>query len=294
MPSQQIFVKNLYMPIPKPTGSETEDEFMGRCMKDPQMQSEYGRSQRTTICLDSFRGKDKEKMSEFENLENQENETKYLDINCEWKIEQDEEDENAGRFSGYASIFGNKDLGNDVVEKGAFTSSLRKKSPKQIKMLFMHKTDEPIGVYEKMEEDEKGLRVEGKLALGTQRGKEVYELMKMGAIDGLSIGYKVDAKGYHYDDDGKKRRLKNVDLMEISAVTFPMNPKARIRKVKGAECTIREWEEMLRDVAGLSRNESKIGAKALTKALSQRDVDDGMPELLNSINNLTTTLQGDK
>ena len=72
----------------------------------------------------------------------------------------------------------------------------------------MHKTDEPIGVFEKMEEDEKGLRVEGKLALGTQRGKEVYELMKMGAIDGLSIGYKVDAKGYNYDDDGKKRWKK--------------------------------------------------------------------------------------
>ena len=118
--------------------------------------------------------------------------------------------------------------------------------------------------------------------------------MKMGAIDGLSIGYRVDAKGYNYDDDCKIIRLKNVDLMEISAVTFPMNPKARVRKVKGAECTIREWEELLRDVGGLSRNESKVGAKALVKALSQRDVDDGMPELLNSINNLTTTLQGEK
>ena len=283
------------MPIPKPTGSETEEEFMGRCMKDPQMQSEYDKGQRTAVCLSSYRGKETEKqMTEVLEQNNQENETKYLDINCEWKIHHEEDEEKEGRFSGYASIFGNKDLGNDVVEKGAFASSLRRKSPKQIKMLFMHKTDEPIGVYEKMEEDEKGLRVEGKLALGTQRGKEVYELMKMGAIDGLSIGYRVDAKGYHYDDDGKKRRLKNVDLMEISAVTFPMNPKARVRKVKGAECTIREWEELLRDVGGLSRNESKVGAKALVKALSQRDVDDGMPELLNSINNLTTTLKGDK
>jgi hypothetical protein len=259
------------------------------------MQSEYDKGQRTAVCLSSYRGKETEKqMQEVETLENNETETKYLDINCEWKIHQEEDEEKEGRFSGYASIFGNKDLGNDIVEKGAFASSLKRKSPKQIKMLFMHKTDEPIGVYEKMEEDEKGLRVEGKLALGTQRGKEVYELMKMGAIDGLSIGYRVDAKGYHYDDDGKKRRLKNVDLMEISAVTFPMNPKARVRKVKGAECTIREWEELLRDVGGLSRNESKVGAKALVKALSQRDVDDGMPELLNSINNLTTTLKGDK
>jgi HK97 family phage prohead protease len=288
-------VKILIMPIPKPTGSETEDEFMGRCMKDPQMQSEYDKGQRTAVCLSSYRGKETEKqMTEVLDQNNQENETKYFDINCEWKVYGNDDDEEDGKFSGYASIFGNKDLGNDIVEKGAFASSLRKKSPKQIKMLFMHKTDEPIGVYEKMEEDEKGLRVEGKLALGTQRGKEVYELMKMGAIDGLSIGYRVDAKGYNYDDDGKKRRLKNVDLMEISAVTFPMNPKARIRKVKGAECTIREWEEILRDVGGLSRNESKMGAKALVKALSQRDVDDGMPELLNSINNLTTTLKGDK
>ena len=81
------------MPIPKPTGSETEDEFMGRCMEDQQMQSEYGRSQRTAVCLDSFRGKDKEKMSELENFENHDNETKYLDINCEWKIEQEEDDD---------------------------------------------------------------------------------------------------------------------------------------------------------------------------------------------------------
>ena len=280
----------LIMPIPKPSGSETENEFMSRCMDDATMRSEYDRGQRTAICIASFRDKKKgEQMTEvIENLES--NEVKYYDANCEWKVYGDDEDEENGKFAGYASIFGNKDLGNDVVDKGAFSTSLRKKSPKQIKMLFMHKTDEPIGVFEKMEEDEKGLKVEGRLALGTQRGKEVYELMKMGAIDGLSIGYKVDAKGYNYDDDGKKRHLKNVDLMEISAVTFPMNPKARIRKVKGADTTIREWEDILRDV-GLSRNESKMGAKALTKALAQREVDDVMPDLIQSINNLTKIIK---
>ena len=160
-------------------------------------------------------------------------------------------------------------------------------------MLYQHKTDEPIGVYKKLEEDDKGLYVEGQLAMGTQRGKEVYELMKMGAIDGLSIGYKVDAKGYDYDERGKRRKLKEVDLMEISAVTFPMNPKARVRKVKGVENTIRDWEEILREVGGLSRNESKMGAKALTQALSQRDVEDGKPELLNSITNLTQLIKGE-
>ena len=285
----------LIMPIPKPSGSETESEFMSRCMDDPTMRSEYDRGQRTAICIASFRdGKKGEQMTEvIEELDQdtlEPTEVKYYDINCEWKVYGDDDEDEDGKFSGYASIFGNKDLGNDIVERGAFTTSLRRKSPKQIKMLFMHKTDEPIGVFEKMEEDNKGLRVEGRLALGTQRGKEVYELMKMGAIDGLSIGYKVDAKGYGYDDDGKKRYLKNVDLMEISAVTFPMNPKARIRKVKGADTTIREWEDILRDV-GLSRSESKMGAKALTKALAQREVDDVMPDLIQSINNLTKIIK---
>ena len=279
------------MPIPKPTGSETEQAFMSRCMEDSVMRNEYDRGQRTAICLASYRDNKKgENMTEV-HTEEENTEFKYYDTNCEWKTYgDDDDDEKEGKFSGYASFFGNKDLGNDIVEKGAFTSSLRKKAPNQIKMLFMHKTDEPIGVFEKMEEDEKGLKVEGRLALGTQRGKEVYELMKIGAIDGLSIGYKVDAKGYGYDDDGKKRRLKNVDLMEISAVTFPMNPKARIRKVKGAETTIRDWEDILRDV-GLSRSESKMGAKALTKALTQREVDDVMPDLIQSINNLTKIIK---
>ena len=279
------------MPIPTPMGTENEETFMGRCISDSTMQSEYSNQQRLAICSTSWSERNKKSMSEMQ-TETQEQEFKYIDIQCELKMETDEE-KGSGRFSGYASIFGNKDLGNDVVEKGAFSKSLRSKSTKSVKMLYQHKTDEPIGVYKKLEEDDKGLYVEGQLAMGTQRGKEVYELMKMGAIDGLSIGYKVDAKGYDYDERGKRRKLKEVDLMEISAVTFPMNPKARVRKVKGVENTIRDWEEMLREVGGLSRNESKMGAKALTQALSQRDVVDGKPELLNSITNLTQLIKGE-
>lgn len=279
------------MPIPKPMGTENEETFMSRCISDSTMQSEYSNQQRIAICSTSWDERNKKSMDEMQ-IENQEQEFKYIDIQCELKMETDE-DKGSGRFSGYASIFGNKDLGNDVVEKGAFAKSLRNKSTKSVKMLYQHKTDEPIGVYKKLEEDDKGLYVEGQLAMGTQRGKEVYELMKMGAIDGLSIGYKVDAKGYDYDERGKRRKLKEVDLMEISAVTFPMNPKARVRKVKGVENTIRDWEEILREVGGLSRNESKMGAKALTQALFQRDVEDGKPELLNSITNLTQLIKGE-
>tara|TARA_R100000742_G_C4278146_1_gene100663 strand:+ start:1504 stop:2370 length:867 start_codon:yes stop_codon:yes gene_type:complete len=288
------------MPIPKPTGTESEDEFMGRCMASPVMQDEYADTEkRTAICLGSFRDNKKgEPMIQDEIAEQEEKTTpqksqtefKYLDVPLEIKMPNEED----GIFSGYASIFGNKDLGNDIVQKGAFLKSLGKKRPKQIKMLFQHKTDEPIGIYKKIEEDEKGLYVEGQLAMGTQRGREVHELMKMGAIDGLSIGYKMDGDGYEWNNGGDRRKLKEIDLMEISAVTFPMNPKARVRKVKGTEITIREWEEVLRDVGGLSRTESKIAAKAVTKALGQRDVEEDKPEIINAINNLTKLLQGDK
>jgi len=289
------------MPIPKPTGSETEAEYMKRCMSDSTMVTEYGKNQRTAVCLATYKGKgenmaEEVKESYEEEVENNvEVETKYLALNCEWKMpdEEEEDDRYKGTFSGYASVFGNKDLGGDVVVRGAFKESIRKKKAKNIKFLYMHKTDKPIGIFTKVDEDDRGLQVEGKLALGTQLGKETYELMKMGAITGLSIGYKVDAKGYHYDERSRRRKLKEVDLMEISAVTFPMNPKAQIRQVKGTEITIREWEDLLRDVAQLSRTESKIAAKAVITALSQREVDDDSQKLLNSINKITKQLKGE-
>tara|TARA_B100001939_G_scaffold292853_1_gene265152 strand:- start:778 stop:1437 length:660 start_codon:yes stop_codon:yes gene_type:complete len=206
------------------------------------------------------------------------------------EIKMDAEDEDKGVFVGYGSYFGNKDQGNDVVQSGAFAKSIAKRGPKGIKMLYNHKQDEPIGVYKEINEDNKGLRVKGMLALGTQRGKEVYELMKMGAIDGLSIGYKVDQKGYDYEDNGKKRILKEVDLMEISAVTFPMNQRAKVRYVKGL--TIRDWERELRDVFDLSQREAKITAQAVVKALNQRDVEEESPEeLLQAINTLTKKIK---
>ena len=97
--------------------------------------------------------------------------------------------------------------------------------------------------------------------MNTQKGKEVYELMKMGAIDGLSVGYRVDAKGYHYDERGKRRMLKEVDLMEISAVTFPMNPKARISAVKAEDRSVRDWETFLRDGRRVVSFRIKSGGK---------------------------------
>ena len=198
-------------------------------------------------------------------------EHKLLDVSAELILKSDEEE---GTFTGYASIFGNKDLGGDVVEQGAFVRSLRNRKAKKVKMLWQHKTDMPIGVYDRISEDGDGLKVSGRLALGTQGGRDAYELLKMGAIDGLSIGYKADPAKQYYDDRRRKRHLKEVDLMEISLVTFPMNPKATIQAVKGIDRTIRDWEKFLREEGNLTRSESKIVAKAVNNSLkNQWDVD---------------------
>ena len=180
-----------------------------------------------------------------------------------------------GVFSGYASIFGNEDQGNDIVQKGAFTKSLTQRPAPKVKMLFQHKTDEPIGVFEKIYEDQKGLYVQGRLAMKTQKGKETYELLKMGALDGMSIGFKADPQKQGYNENKRGvRTLKEVDLMEISLVTFPMNEQAMVQSVKGNLKSIRDWEKILRDAGGLSRTEAKIGAKALAESLNQRDADE--------------------
>ena len=216
---------------------------------------------------------------------------KSLEVSAELSLKADAED---GTFSGYASIFGNKDLGGDVVEEGAFVKSLRRRKAKQVKMLWQHKTDKPIGVYDRISEDGDGLKVSGRLALGTQGGRDAYELLKMGAIDGLSIGYKADPAKQYYDDRRRKRHLKEVDLMEISLVTFPMNPKATIQAVKGIDRTIRDWEKFLREEGDLSRSEAKIAAKAVNNSLnSQWDVEnaDNNEPLINSMKELINKFQ---
>ena len=180
-----------------------------------------------------------------------------------------------GVFTGYGSIFGNEDQGNDIVAKGAFTKSLNERPASKVKMLFQHKTDEPIGVFTDIYEDSKGLYVKGQLAMGTQKGRETYELLKMGALDGMSIGFKADPQKQGYNENKRGvRTLKEVDLMEISLVTFPMNEEAMVQSVKGNSKSIRDWEKILRDAGGLSRTEAKIGAKALAESLNQRDADE--------------------
>tara|TARA_R110000744_G_scaffold94119_2_gene181732 strand:+ start:1308 stop:2123 length:816 start_codon:yes stop_codon:yes gene_type:complete len=211
-------------------------------------------------------------------------EKSYIEVKSEIKAESDD-----GTFEGYGSVFNNADLGNDVIKTGAFTKSLNQRGHSGVKLLYQHKSDMPIGVFDEIREDSHGLYVKGRLALKTQAGKEAYELLKMGALDGLSIGFRVNPKEVSYDKRKNQRIIKEVDLMEISLVTFPMNPKATVRQIKGEEISIREWENGMRDAFNLSRSESKIAAKAVNLAFTQRDVD-GNAEVVEAIKQLTLTI----
>jgi hypothetical protein len=284
------------MPLPKPSVGESRNDFMDRCLSDAKIVNEFSdQDQRVAVCVTQYEGKQMtDEPIENEDLieENQETKFESEQLDVSFEVKTTEEDEQQGMFSGYGSIFNNKDLGNDVVMKGAFAQSIGRKGAKAVKLLYQHKQDEPIGVFDEIIEDNRGLKVKGRLAMGTQRGREVYELMKMGAIDGLSIGYRVEPKGYEYDEKRKRRYLKSVDLMEISAVTFPMNPRARIQAVKGAERTVRDWEQFLRDEGNLSRTEAKAAASAVSKALEQRDaVKEETPEVLEAIDRFTNILK---
>ena len=152
-------------------------------------------------------------------------ERKFLDVKAE-----DITDE--GEFMGYASIYGNEDLGGDIIEKGAFDNTLTKKS--EVPMLWQHDMRTPIGKF-LLEDDVKGLKAFGKINLATEKGKEAHALLKNGDIKGLSIGYKtID---YEFEKDGWTRRLKELELFEVSVVTFPMNTEANVdlASVKQAE-----------------------------------------------------------
>ena len=136
----------------------------------------------------------------------------------------------AGTFHGYASLFGLVDMGRDLVAPGAFRASLKRTGPAGVKLLWQHDSAQPVGVWTSIVEDARGLKVEGKLNLAVGKAREVLALMREGAVDGLSIGFR--AKTAVRDPATGVRRLIAVDLWEISIVTFPMLPQARVSAVK--------------------------------------------------------------
>ncbi|MFC4174320.1 HK97 family phage prohead protease [Microvirga sp. GCM10011540] len=136
-----------------------------------------------------------------------------------------------GVFEGYASLFGITDLGKDVVMPGAFADSLAKRGVAAVRLLWQHDPSEPIGRWLAIEEDRRGLFVRGRLNLAVERAREIHALMRDGAVDGLSIGFCVERA--RAERPTGLRRLEKLDLWEISVVTFPMLPGARVASVKG-------------------------------------------------------------
>ncbi|MBB4041414.1 hypothetical protein GGR34_003091 [Microvirga flocculans] len=137
-----------------------------------------------------------------------------------------------GVFEGYASLFGEADLGKDVVMPGAFGDSLRKRGAAEVRLLWQHDPAQPIGRWLSIAEDRRGLRVRGRLNLAVERARDIHALMREGAVDGLSIGFRVERA--RAERPTGLRRLEKLDLWEISVVTFPMLPGARVETVKQA------------------------------------------------------------
>lgn len=184
-----------------------------------------------------------------------------------------------GVFEGYASLFDRQDLGGDMVIRGAFRDSLAKRGAKGVRMLFQHDPAQPIGVWQSLREDARGLFARGRLMTEVAKGREVLSLMRAGAVDGLSIGFRTE-RGLR-DPRSGIRRLHKVDLWEISVVTFPMLPEARVQSVKarpfgGEVPSEREFERWLTQDAGFSRSEARaVMRDGLDGLKSRRDAGPG-------------------
>ena len=194
----------------------------------------------------------------------------YLDIPFQIKAVSPD-----GLFSGYGSVFNVVDSYQEVVTAGAFADSLKSRMPS---LLWQHRSGEPIGVYTQVREDNVGLHVDGKLALKTARGAEAYELLKMGAISGLSIGFVTREDSY--DKVTGIRTLKKVDLWEVSLVTFPANDAARISGVKSIDTlnSLASAEGYLRETGGYSKREA-MALVSRIKSLHGRSDSDELDQL---------------
>lgn len=200
-----------------------------------------------------------------------------------------------GFFSGYLAVFDNIDSHGDVIRKGAFLKTIDewKAKGKYPAIFWNHDPDEPIGVFTLMREDEKGLYVEGRLLiLDIVRAKSTYALMKVKAIDGMSIGY-ITIQATH-DPQTMIRELLELELVEGSIVAFPSNPNSLISSVKsklqdGELPSLPEFEKFLRE-SGFSKTQATvIASKGLRHLLSESE---GENEKAKSISNALNILRG--
>lgn len=195
----------------------------------------------------------------------------FLDFECEYKAASDD----SGVFTGYASVFGALDYGNDIVMPGAFTKFIerQKSAGRPIPLLREHDTKRLIGVVDNFAEDSKGFHIEGRLTRGVRDADESYLLMKAGALTGISYGYKTvnptrNSKG--------QRELREVHPFEITLCARPMLDISRVENVKSISEleTIRDVEAYLRDELGLNNSEAKsLISRIKSSTAEQRDAD---------------------
>lgn len=186
------------------------------------------------------------------------------------------EDDDYLYISGYGSVFGNVDGGNDVVMPGAFKECVA--NGRKPKMLWQHDPSQPIGAWDSMAEDEIGLRMDGRVSKRAGKAAEVAALIQMGAIEGLSIGYRTQE--YEMDAEKGVRKLTKLDLWETSVVTFPMNEMAGIYAMKAEDITQRQIERAFKDM-GYSNRVAKAMAGGAWKGRDEvlRDVAAPVPEV---------------
>ena len=178
-------------------------------------------------------------------------------------------------ISGYGSVFGNEDKGGDIVMPGAFKACIAE--GRKPKMLWNHDPAQPIGAWDEMSEDERGLRMKGRISRKGKAG-EIADLIEMGGIEGLSIGYRTQE--YEMDAEKGVRKLTKLDLWETSVVTFPMNEMAGIYAMKAEDITQRQIERAFKDM-GYSNRVAKAMASGAWKGRDEvlRDVAAPVPEV---------------
>jgi HK97 family phage prohead protease len=199
---------------------------------------------------------------------------KYKTISSKLEVKEVTEE---GHFSGYGSVFNNVDLHRDVILPGAFEKTIERheKSGSMPAMLWQHSMKDVVGIYDSMKEDDHGLNLKGRLLIGENipEADKAYALMRNKAVRGMSIGFNIPKGGEEWNKEDEVWEIKEIDLVEVSIVTYPANPEAQIATVKAAIENPREFERLLRD-AGLSANQAKRLMSGGYDALLKRDVDD--------------------
>lgn len=251
------------MPIPTPESTESESEFMSRCIAFLEDEG-YPENQAAAICYGQYEGKAMEVKS--------------------YEIKESSVDLDERTFEGYASTW-DEDQTGDMIHQGAFLKSIAEAFPtKRIKVLWQH--SEPLGMPIEMREDGYGLWVKAKVSK-TRLGDEALELMRDGVIDRMSIGFSIPRGKSDFDENGT-RHIREVKLMEFSPVTFPANEAAMITGVKSLQDAIAHGAQ-IQDIEALVKALDDLKA-LIAKQEPQRTPDDSQPPELAELASLALSL----